>query len=552
MRLDFQSHLFYFLHARFATNLASHPQLLVHNFQLQVWHRLTISAIVNLLCSIHCLKIQPRSGGSIHRMAYSTLAENCCPMETSQPITTEPEKATMVQPVQSKSLRRRVFDLAWPVIGENFLQTMLGIVDTVMVARLGPGALAGVGGAIQIMFFIISALSATSVGSSVLVAQAVGAKDLARASRLAKQSLVWSVIISIPLLLVGLFAAEPIISIFGMEPEPSRIGADYLRVTMGTLSVLTLMLLGGGVLRGVGDSRTPMFITLVANVVNIYFTYGLIFGELGMPELGAVGSAWGTFISRVFGFAILFYVMWRGVKGVSIRGADGWIPDWKLARQILKIGLPAATEQMLNSVAFLTMSIFVAQLGTMALAAHRVALNAMNISFLPGLGFALAATALIGQSIGARRPDEAKAIAAIATQWALMWMSFLAIAFLFFAEFIISIFTPDPEVVLLGSAGLRAIALTQPVWAINMVQSGSLRGTGNTRYPLRVGTTGIWAAVILGAILTNLVNGSWGLTTIWGAFLVTAPITAFLSWRKFRQSIDERIKLQASEQPISA
>lgn len=473
-------------------------------------------------------------------------------METSQPVASESENTATPQPSKPSSLHRRVFDLAWPVIGENFLQTMLGIVDTIMVARLGPSALAGVGGAIQIMFFIISALSATSVGSSVLVAQAVGAKDFGRASKLAKQSLVWSVIISVPLLLIGLFAADPIINIFGMEPEPSKIGADYLRVTMGTLSVLTLMLLGGGVLRGVGDSRTPMYITLVANVVNIIFTYGLIFGELGMPELGAVGSAWGTFISRVVGFAILFYVMWRGVKGVSIRGADGWFPNWQLARQILRIGLPAATEQMLNSVAFLTMSIAVAQLGTMALAAHRVALNAMNISFLPGLGFALASTALIGQSIGARRPDEAKAIAAIATQWALMWMGFLAIVFLFFAEAIISIFTPDPEVVLLGSAGLRAIALTQPFWAINMVQSGSLRGTGNTQYPLRVGTSGIWAAVILGALLTNLVNGSWGLTTIWGAFLLTAPITATLTWRKFRSSIDERIKIQESEQIASA
>ncbi len=463
-------------------------------------------------------------------------------METTKPIPAESEQSSTPQTNSLPSLRRRVFNLAWPVISENFLQTMLGIVDTIMVARLGPGALAGVGGAIQIMFFVISALSATSVGSSVLVAQSVGAKDLVRASQLAKQSLVWSVIISAPILLIGLFAATPIISIFGMEAGPSKIGADYLRVTMGTLSVLTLMLLGGGVLRGIGDSRTPMLITMLANVVNVVFTYGLIFGELGMPELGAVGSAWGTFISRVFGLAILLWVMWRGIKGVSIRGAGGWWPDWKLASQILKIGLPAATEQMLNSVAFLTMSIVVAQLGTLALAAHRVALNAMSISFLPGLGFALAATAMVGQNIGAHRPDEAKAVTKIATQWALIWMGILAVVFLFFAEKIIAIFTPDPTVVAMGGAGLRAIALTQPFWAINMVQSGGLRGTGNTQYPLRVGTTGIWTAVALGAILTYATGGNLGLTAIWVAFLFTAPVTAFLSWRKFRSTIDSDIR----------
>ncbi len=467
-------------------------------------------------------------------------------METTQTMAAESDAPAVAlppqAPPQASSMRRRVFDLAWPVISENFLQTMLGIVDTIMVARLGPAALAGVGSAIQIMFFIISALSATSVGSSVLVAQSVGAHNFQRASRLAKQSLVWSVIISIPLLLIGLVAAEPIIGIFGMEPEPSRVGADYLRVTMGTLSVLTLMLLGGGVLRGVGDSRTPMLITLLANIVNVFFTYGLIFGELGMPELGAVGSAWGTFISRVCGFAILFWVMWRGVKGVSIRGAEGWLPDWSAARQILKIGLPAATEQMLNSVAFLTMSIVVAQLGTLALAAHRVALNAMSISFLPGLGFALAATALVGQSVGARRPDDAKQVTIIATQWALVWMGLLAIVFLFFAERIIAIFTPDPTVVAMGGAGLRAIALTQPFWAINMVQSGGLRGTGNTQYPLRVGTSGIWAAVILGAVFTYATSRAYGLIPIWAAFLFTAPVTALLVWRKFRSTIDSDIK----------
>ena len=164
----------------------------------------------------------------------------------------------------------------------------------------------------------------------------------------------------------------------------------------------------------------------------------------------------------------------------------------------------------------------------------------MSVSFLPGLGFALAATALVGQSIGARRPDEAKAVTRIATQGALIWMSALALIFLFFAERIIAFFTPDPTVVALGSAGLRVFALTQPFQAISMVQSGGLRGTGNTQYPLRVGTSGIWGAVILGAIFSYLFGG--GLTPIWGAFLFTTPVTAFLIWRKFRASIDSDIK----------
>lgn len=438
---------------------------------------------------------------------------------------------------QSADLRRRVFRLAWPVITENFLQTMLGIVDTLLVARLGPEALAGVGAAIQIMFFVISALSATSVGASVLVAQAVGARALEDASRYAKQALVWSAIISIPLVIVGLLAAESLIAVFGMEPEVTEIGADYLRVTMGTVIVLSLMFLSSGVMRGAGDSRTPMLVVAVANVINIFLTYGLIFGEFGLPELGAVGSAWATFISRAIGFIILMVVLYRGVNGVSIRGRLDWRPHLSLARRILKIGIPAGAEQMLISTGFLTMTIFVARISTLALAAHRIAFNALSLSFLPGIGFGVATTALVGQAIGAQELAEGDAVSRIATRWSVAWMSALAVVFFLFAEQIMRIYTDDPLVIELGAAGLRPLALTQPFWAVLFVQSGALRGTGDTRYPLRVNTISIWIAVLTGGGLALTVGG--GLLTVWSAFLATAPIAALLLWRRFQRTIHE-------------
>ncbi|MEZ4656065.1 MAG: MATE family efflux transporter [Caldilineaceae bacterium] len=442
-------------------------------------------------------------------------------------------------PLQSRptSLNRRVFQLAWPVISENFLQTLLGIVDTLMVAQLGAFALAGVGTAIQIMFFVIAALSATSVGSSVLVAQAVGARKLDAASHLAKQSLVWSVLISIPLIGLGIYAAQPLIGMFGMAADVTAIGVDYLRVTLVTVMALTLLLIGGGVLRGVGDSRTPMLVTMLANVINVVLDYGLVFGKLGMPEMGAVGSAWATFISRVIGLALLLWVLWRGREGISIRGAAGWLPQMDAARNILRIGVPAALEQMLISVGFLFMTIVVARLGAEAMAAQRIALNAMSLSFLPGVGFGIAATALVGQSIGARNQAEGKAVGRISTQWALIWMSVLGLVFFVLAEQIMRLFTAEAPVIELGAAGLRIIALTQPFWAISIVQGGALRGTGNTRYPLRVNTAGIWCAVALGTTFITLFGGDLG--TIWTGFLITGPVTAFLMWRRFTRSITQ-------------
>lgn len=447
-------------------------------------------------------------------------------------IAANPDLARIDQPV---SMQRRVFTMAWPVISENFLQTMLGIVDTLLVARLGAGAIAGVGSAQQVMFFLIAALSALSVGSSVLVAQAVGARNFKGASRLTRQSLIWSVCFSIPLALIGFFASGSVMAVFGLEPEVARIGTEYLQVTMATVVVLIFLLIGGGALRGAGDSKTPMQVTALANVINVVLSYALIFGAWGFPEMGAVGSAWATFYSRLLAVFLLFFVMWRGRGGVSIRGRVGWLPELGVARSVLSIGIPAALEQVLTSAAFFMMTVLVAGLGTLTLAAHRIAFNALSISFLPGFGFAIAATALVGQSLGARRLDEGETAARIATLWAVIWMGSMGLVIFILAPQLIQLYTSDPAVIDIGTAGMRVVALAQPFWAVLFVQSGALRGLGNTSFPLRTNTLGIWTAVGLAYLFIQTMDGS--LALVWAAFLITAPVMAFILWWRFRREI---------------
>jgi multidrug resistance protein, MATE family len=167
-----------------------------------------------------------------------------------------------------KALQRRVLRLAGPVIGENLLETMLGIVDTLLVAGLGAAAIAGVGTGQQMTFFLLAVLSALSVGNSVLVAQAVGAGRLEQAGVLARQSLVWSVLLSVPLAILGVAFAKPLVALFGVPGDVAHVASGYFRVTMGTVVVVIALVIGGGVLRGAGDSKTPMVVTAIANVVN--------------------------------------------------------------------------------------------------------------------------------------------------------------------------------------------------------------------------------------------------------------------------------------------
>ncbi|MBA3947500.1 MAG: MATE family efflux transporter [Herpetosiphonaceae bacterium] len=449
--------------------------------------------------------------------------------------------------LDTKDIRQRVLRLAWPVIGENLLETTLFVVDTLLVARLGADAIAGVGSAMQILFFLISILSALAIGSSVLVAQAIGGGNLPQANSLARQSLVWSVLLSVPLAACGLLFSRPIIDVFGLTPEVARIALAYMHVTMGTVIVLVGLIIGGGVLRGAGDSRTPMLVTAFANVINVGLAYGLIYGHFGLPALGAVGSAWATFIARGLALLLLLALLWRGRNGVTIKGMGGWLPDLKIARQVLQLGVPAALEQVLTSAGFLVLGIIVAHLGTTMLAAFRLAFTALSFAFLPGFGFGIAATALVGQSVGARRMREGVVATHIATAWAVAWMSVGAVLSLLFAPQLIAVFSSDSSVQQAGTGALRMVALSMPFWAVLFVQSGGLRGAGNTRFPLLVSGSGIWASVGIAALLIATVGG--GLISIWAAFVLVSPFTATLMWRQFHRTAAKIIDSEANGAP---
>lgn len=441
--------------------------------------------------------------------------------------------------LKTHTQRRRVFALAWPVIAENFLETSLGIVDTILVAGLGVGAIAGVGTAIQVLFFIMAVLSALSVGSAVLVAQAFGAGRLERASDLARQSLLWSIVFSVPLALIGLFLSGPIVSLFGLEPAVANIAEGYLKITTCTAVVMTARFLIGGVFRGVGDSRTPMLVTAGANVINVGLSYILIYGHLGAPALGAEGSAWGTLVARAMALSVLILLLWRGRHGVSLKGTTPLRLDGAIARQVLKIGIPAAMEQILITCGFSLLTILVAHLGTPTLGAHRIAMNAMSVSFMPGFGFSMAATALVGQSIGRKKPDEGRIIARIATLWGVLWMGGIGLVILLTAPYVMRIFTQDQQVIDVGAAGLQIVAIAQPFWAIIFIQSGAIRGTGNTSFPLRINATSIWLSVGLAYLFTYWFGET--LAVIWTAFMFTAPLASlFLIW-KFRKIIHKAI-----------
>jgi putative MATE family efflux protein len=321
---------------------------------------------------------------------------------------------------------------------------------------------------------------AIDIGATVLVSQAIGRGDPERANHLARQAIVWGLILAAPVS-VGIFLAAPaIIGLFGTAPDVAAAATRYLEIIAATSVALFLSFVCGAVLRGAGDGRTPLAAATLANLVNVAVAYALIQGRFGLPALGVAGSAWGAAAGRAVGAAFMLTAMATGRRAISLRGAWGWRPRPSVARQIFALGVPAAIEQVLSSAGFMTLIAVVALIGTPALAAQQIAFTALSTAFLPGVAFSVAATALVGQSFGARRPADARAAWAISLRWAVAGLALGGALIAWFAPRLMGLYSDDPEVVAAGVAALRALGASLPFWAVWFVSSGALRGGGRS------------------------------------------------------------------------
>ncbi len=431
-------------------------------------------------------------------------------------------------------LTRDVNRLAVPIIAENLFQTMLGVVDMLMVSRLGADAIAGVGTSLQIMFLVMAALSAVTVGTTVLVARFTGAGQHAEASRAVKQSLMLGVALAAIITVLGHFFAYHIIALLGATAAVTVTGGDYLDIVAQMAIFMVVQLVCSGALRGAGDTRTPMMVTGLVNAINILVAYTLIFGHFGFPALGVQGSAWGASTARAIGAFVLLGILLSGRRRVSIRSRGGWKPNASMMGRVMKIGLPSMIEQSLMSGGALLYSVIVIEMGTASYAAQRITFNALSISFMPGMGFAMAATTMTGQALGAKRPDLARRSTRVALQMAALWMCTIGVGLVLFGHQIMHLFTQDPEIDAIGTAALRVLAISQPFQAVGQVLAGSLRGAGDTRFPMFATGLSVWLVRLPLGWLFGVPLGL-GLSGVYISNVIDAGVRAAANFLRYRR-----------------
>jgi MATE family multidrug resistance protein len=439
------------------------------------------------------------------------------------------------------AIRRDVLRLALPAMGEQLLSMMVGIVDTFLVGHLGAAPLAAVGLANQWVFMAMMLFGAIATGATALIARFVGAREPDQADEVLRQSMLLGAFIGIAATILGLGLAQPAMTLLGAEEEVVGLGSAYLRVVGSIFFFSTLMFIGNASLRGAGDTRTPLYVMLVVNTLNIVVAWTAINGPFGLPKLGVIGSALGAATGRFVGGALVVAILLKGRAGIQLK-LSGLRPDIDLIRRTLRVGLPTGMEQLLFRGGHMVFARILAELGTVAFAANQVAMNGWSLSFMPGFGFALAATTLVGQSLGAKDPDGAQQRGYTAFRIGAALMGVVGLAFLIFPAEIVGFFTEDPEIIALGTMPLRMVGLIQPLLAGTMIFAGGLRGAGDTRWPMAVTGVSIWLIRLPLAYLLALVFG-WGLLGAWGALAIDLSIRGLLNFLRFRSGRWKTVKV---------
>ncbi len=450
-------------------------------------------------------------------------------------------------------IRKKVTLLAWPAIVEMFLMTFKQIVDTAMVGRLGEEAVAAVGLAMSPIMLFMGIFAAIGVGSTAIVARFIGAKDPDGAQRAGHQSLILS-IGSALVISTAIFALSRFIIIFmGAEVDVIPLGTTYMRTLSPGLIFMSTAFVMSGVLRGAGDTKSPMRVNAVSNVVNVILNFFLIFETRSMDllgfqllipgaGLGVFGAALGTAISRGIGGMVILSILFRGKSVVKLDLNKIFVFDFDLLRRIVKIGIPAAIERMVMSSGQIMFNRIVASLGTTAFAAHHLAIVAESISYMPGFGFSMAATTLVGQGLGAKDPDLAEKCGRETWRLGGIVMSFMGVLFFVFPQYFMQFLTNEPEVITLGIMCLRIVAIAQPPFAMAIILSGAIRGAGDTKFPMYASILGIWIIRLSLAMILGIFLG-YGLFGVWLAMAIDLYFRGFLFYFRFNSGYWKKIEI---------
>ncbi len=429
------------------------------------------------------------------------------------------------------SIRRNVFRLSMPVLLSSLFQRLVAIVDIFLTGGLGAPAIAATGLGQLLVFVTMTSFWGLSTGTTVVIAHQTGAGKHEDAGRAAFTAFLACLAMTAVCTIAGSLWGADLARIMGAAPEVQALAAEYIRLVFLWLVWTTGVNILSAIMHGSGQTRIPMQGIIIVNILHVLLAWPLIYGKWGLPAMGVKGAAIAINLSEFVGFVYLLYM------GIHHRHIVISLPDSHLFTKIWRVGWPVALERIAQQSGQLFYSSFIIAYGTTAYAAHQIGLAIESLSFMPGAGMGIAAASLMGQSLGAKKYRRAHLSHVQALRLALWVMGGMAAIFLLVPQYLMMIFTSDPDVIKHGTVFLRLVAFAQIPLAISFVYAGSLRGAGDTFYVFIVTLVAMWGVrVFLAWIAGPLLH--WSLYAVWGVFLVDWYFRgAAFAWRYHKRDL---------------
>ena len=449
------------------------------------------------------------------------------------------KKEQLLAVLFANTVRRDVIIIAWPVLAELLLGSLFGMIDMMMLGRINDPAIAAasvaaVGITNQPVFIGLSLIQALSVGGTAMVARYLGAKQQERVEETVKHIIILNqLLLALPLSLLAIIFTEPIMTFVGAKADTLAIGTSYFRIIMVGFIFQGFTFALSAALRGAGDTKLPMKVNLRVNFLNVLGNAILIYGLFGFPKLGVTGAAISTAVSHVLASIILFRYILNGKSIIKINLKHAFRFNKDIIYNLIKIGVPASLEQMALRIGIFFFVKVVADLGTVTFAAHQICLSILGLSFQPGQAFGIAASSLVGRSLGAQEPNKAQEYARETRKIGSIISSFMAFIFFVFGPQIVGLYTKSPEIIRSASMALKIIALVQPFQSSQFILAGGLRGAGDTVFPLFstfIGVLGV--RVVLSYILVTIMG--YGLVGAWMAVFADQLVRWVLVYFRFQ------------------
>ena len=444
---------------------------------------------------------------------------------TAENVGKSKEKVRLPEGVHRRELIRDVTLIAWPSLVELILTQLTSMADQIMVGRMpgeaGVQGLSAIGLAMLPKFLLMTMIMALNVGSTAVIARFRGQQNREKANQVFRQAILLNLLLGVIFSVVGWALSPALIDLMSggengaISPAVLQQAVSYLRIQMVGFLPLMFTVTVTAALRGIGDSRTPLFYNTIANVVNLVFNYVMIYGKLGCPAMGVEGAAWATNIGQIAACLIAVWSVRGDRRYVGINLKEKFRFDWPIMENVISIGLPSMIEQLLMRAGMIIFNRTVSSLGDVSFATHHVCMNIQAISVMIGQAFATSTTTLMGQSLGKRRYDMAVLYMRQTRLLGVAVSVVVGVLLGVFGRTIVSIYNTTPEVVKTGGDLLILLAFMIPVQSEQFIISGGLRGAGDTKFAAWV--TAITALLIRSAIaLVAVYVFKWGL---WGAWI---------------------------------